>query len=57
MERSGQPVPQQGDLSWRLSSHPVTLLWFLGFRLCELLDSCPWGLGAREGRFILRVEG
>ena len=27
------PEPQAGDLSWRLSSHPVTLLCFLGFRI------------------------
>ncbi|KAK4690644.1 hypothetical protein P7C71_g6192, partial [Lecanoromycetidae sp. Uapishka_2] len=26
--------PRQGDLSWRLSSHPITLLFFLGFRIC-----------------------
>lgn len=25
--------PQQGSLSWRLSSHPITLLCFLGFRI------------------------
>jgi len=30
-------VPQQGSLSWRLSSHPITLLTFLGFRLSSLL--------------------
>ena len=28
-----------GSLSWRLSSHPITLLCFLGFRICELLCS------------------
>lgn len=33
---SAQQEPQQGDLSWRLSSHPITLLTFLGFRTCEL---------------------
>jgi hypothetical protein len=27
--------PPQGSLSWRLSSHPITLLCFLGFRLCK----------------------
>lgn len=26
--------PRPGDLSWRLSSHPITLLFFLGFRVC-----------------------
>lgn len=25
--------PQAGSLSWRLSSHPITLLTFLGFRI------------------------
>ncbi|KAK8205541.1 Golgi apparatus membrane protein tvp23 [Zalaria obscura] len=29
--------PQPGSLSWRLSSHPITLLSFLGFRLASLL--------------------
>ncbi|KAI4183393.1 MAG: hypothetical protein L6R41_005423 [Letrouitia leprolyta] len=33
MERS-QSRP--GDLSWRLSSHPITLLFFLGFRISSL---------------------
>ncbi|KAL4781463.1 hypothetical protein BJX76DRAFT_335496 [Aspergillus varians] len=28
---------QQGDLNWRLSAHPITLLVFLGFRLGALL--------------------
>ncbi|KAL4881624.1 hypothetical protein BJY04DRAFT_188473 [Aspergillus karnatakaensis] len=32
-----QPQPQQGDLNWRLSAHPITLLVFLGFRLGALL--------------------
>ncbi|KAK1757624.1 hypothetical protein QBC47DRAFT_376529 [Echria macrotheca] len=30
-----QPTP--GSLSWRLSSHPITLLTFLGFRVSSLL--------------------
>ncbi|KAI4229176.1 MAG: hypothetical protein LQ349_006427 [Xanthoria aureola] len=34
MER---PQPRAGDLSWRLSSHPITLLFFLGFRISSLL--------------------
>ncbi|KAL8676365.1 MAG: hypothetical protein Q9186_007108 [Xanthomendoza sp. 1 TL-2023] len=34
MER---PQPRNGDLSWRLSSHPITLLCFLGFRISSLL--------------------
>jgi hypothetical protein len=40
---SQQPLtqhPQQppvGSLSWRLSSHPITLLTFLGFRISSLL--------------------
>ncbi|TVY13310.1 Golgi apparatus membrane protein TVP23 [Lachnellula arida] len=27
----------EGSLSWRLSSHPITLLWFLAFRICIVL--------------------
>jgi hypothetical protein len=26
-------TPRQGDLSWKLSSHPITLVTFLGFRI------------------------
>ncbi|KAI4119125.1 MAG: hypothetical protein LQ338_007327 [Usnochroma carphineum] len=33
MERSQS---RAGDLSWRLSSHPITLLFFLGFRISSL---------------------
>lgn len=29
--------PQQGELNWRLSAHPITLLCFLGFRIGSLL--------------------
>ncbi|TVY53807.1 Golgi apparatus membrane protein TVP23 [Lachnellula cervina] len=25
----------EGSLSWRLSSHPITLLWFLAFRISD----------------------
>ncbi|CRG87465.1 Golgi apparatus membrane protein TVP23 [Talaromyces islandicus] len=32
-----QPPAQQGDLNWRLSAHPITLLFFLGFRIGSLL--------------------
>ncbi|RAL01100.1 DUF846 domain-containing protein [Aspergillus ibericus CBS 121593] len=33
-----QPLqPQQGDLNWRLSAHPITLMFFLGFRISALL--------------------
>lgn len=33
-----QPLqPQQGELNWRLSAHPITLLFFLGFRISALL--------------------
>lgn len=27
--------PNPGSLSWRLSSHPITLLCFLAFRICS----------------------
>jgi len=29
--------PRDGDLSWKLSSHPITLVTFLGFRIASLL--------------------
>ncbi|GAB1311246.1 Golgi apparatus membrane protein tvp23 [Madurella fahalii] len=32
-----QTQPAPGSLSWRLSSHPITLLTFLGFRVSSLL--------------------
>ncbi|KAK0672847.1 hypothetical protein QBC41DRAFT_370789 [Cercophora samala] len=32
-----QPQQVPGSLSWRLSSHPITLLTFLGFRVSSLL--------------------
>lgn len=25
--------PHQGELNWRLSAHPLTLMFFLGFRI------------------------
>lgn len=31
-----QQAPAPGSLSWRLSSHPITLLTFLAFRSCKL---------------------
>lgn len=30
-----QAAPAPGSLSWRLSSHPITLLTFLSFRVCK----------------------
>ncbi|MCJ1361250.1 Golgi apparatus membrane protein tvp23 [Acarospora aff. strigata] len=32
-----QQQTRPGDLSWRLSSHPITLLCFLGFRISSVL--------------------
>ncbi|KAK4201247.1 hypothetical protein QBC40DRAFT_278442 [Triangularia verruculosa] len=32
-----QTQPAPGSLSWRLSSHPITLLTFLGFRVSSVL--------------------
>lgn len=32
-----QVQPQQGDLNWRLSAHPITLICFLAFRVGALL--------------------
>ena len=34
---NAQQTPAPGSLSWRLSSHPITLLTFLFFRIC----TCP----------------
>ena len=32
---TAQQTPSPGSLSWRLSSHPITLLTFLFFRICK----------------------
>ncbi|RKU46499.1 Golgi apparatus membrane protein tvp23 [Coniochaeta pulveracea] len=37
MDGTQQQQPLPGTLSWRLSSHPITLLTFLAFRLSSLL--------------------
>jgi hypothetical protein len=34
-----QQSPAPGSLSWRLSSHPITLLTFLAFRSCKSATS------------------
>ena len=31
---TAQQAPAPGSLSWKLSSHPITLLTFLFFRIC-----------------------
>jgi len=41
---SASAAPAPGSLHWRLSSHPVTLLFFLGFRLAALLTYLLAGL-------------
>ncbi|MCJ1417059.1 Golgi apparatus membrane protein tvp23 [Xylographa parallela] len=48
-----QPPPRQGDLSWRLSSHPVTLLCFLGFRISSLLVYLFGGLFVKDNLYVL----
>ncbi|MCJ1238699.1 Golgi apparatus membrane protein tvp23 [Varicellaria rhodocarpa] len=45
-------LPLQGDLSWKLSAHPITLLWFLGFRISSLLVYLFGGLFV-SNNFIL----
>lgn len=35
--RALQPAPVDGQLNWRLSAHPLTLLTFLAFRIAALL--------------------
>ncbi|MCJ1283649.1 Golgi apparatus membrane protein tvp23, partial [Xylographa opegraphella] len=47
-----QQQARQGDLSWRLSSHPVTLLCFLGFRISSLLVYLFGGLFVTDN-FVL----
>ncbi|KFA52476.1 hypothetical protein S40293_05634 [Stachybotrys chartarum IBT 40293] len=37
MDTEAQSQPGAGTLSWRLSSHPITLLTFLGFRISSVL--------------------
>jgi hypothetical protein len=38
-----------GSLSWRLSSHPITLLCFLTFRICKFLHlGCPHPFSRQE---------
>ncbi|MCJ1291367.1 Golgi apparatus membrane protein tvp23 [Xylographa carneopallida] len=49
MEQQQQPQqPRQGDLSWRLSSHPVTLLCFLGFRICTACAPVSLSIAPQE---------
>ena len=35
---TAQQTPAPGTLSWKLSSHPITLLTFLFFRICTFLS-------------------
>ncbi|KAK0754124.1 Golgi apparatus membrane protein tvp-23 [Schizothecium vesticola] len=37
LEQQALTTTSPGSLSWRLSSHPITLLTFLGFRISSLL--------------------
>ncbi|KAF3358058.1 hypothetical protein VdG1_02835 [Verticillium dahliae VDG1] len=37
MDQNAPQAPVEGSLSWRLSSHPITLLTFLGFRISSVL--------------------
>ncbi|KAM0287740.1 hypothetical protein ACHAQH_000271 [Verticillium albo-atrum] len=37
MDQNAPQAPLEGSLSWRLSSHPITLLTFLGFRISSVL--------------------
>ncbi|KAF2754220.1 golgi apparatus membrane protein-like protein tvp23 [Pseudovirgaria hyperparasitica] len=48
--RMENPQPE-GILSWRLSSHPITLLCFLGFRISSLLVYLLGGLFT--GNYVL----
>ncbi|KAF1975354.1 golgi apparatus membrane protein-like protein tvp23 [Bimuria novae-zelandiae CBS 107.79] len=47
-----QQTPAAGSLSWRLSSHPITLLTFLCFRISSLLTYL-FGLRLFTSNFVL----
>ncbi|KAJ4372184.1 Golgi apparatus membrane protein tvp23 [Neocucurbitaria cava] len=49
---TAQQAPAPGSLSWRLSSHPITLLTFLFFRISSLLVYLL-GLRLLSGNFVL----
>ncbi|MCJ1396976.1 Golgi apparatus membrane protein tvp23 [Xylographa trunciseda] len=51
-QQQQQQQSRQGDLSWRLSSHPVTLLCFLSFRISSLLVYLFGGLFVKDN-FVL----
>ncbi|KAF2281171.1 DUF846-domain-containing protein [Westerdykella ornata] len=52
MENAQQAQPAPGTLSWRLSSHPITLLTFLFFRVSSLLTYL-FGLQLFTKNFVL----
>ncbi|KAF2662838.1 golgi apparatus membrane protein-like protein tvp23 [Lophiostoma macrostomum CBS 122681] len=49
---TAQQTPAPGSLSWRLSSHPITLLTFLFFRISSLLVYL-FGLRLFTSNFVL----
>ncbi|KAF2739288.1 golgi apparatus membrane protein-like protein tvp23 [Polyplosphaeria fusca] len=49
---TAQQTPAPGSLSWKLSSHPITLLTFLFFRISSLLVYL-FGLLLISGNFVL----
>ncbi|PVI08187.1 golgi apparatus membrane protein-like protein tvp23 [Periconia macrospinosa] len=49
---NAQQTPSPGSLSWRLSSHPITLLTFLFFRISSLLVYL-FGLRLFTSNFVL----
>jgi hypothetical protein len=52
------PAPAQaGSLSWRLSSHPITLLTFLAFRICKRLSQYVRVVGRVDDQGACAVEG
>ncbi|KAF2750646.1 golgi apparatus membrane protein-like protein tvp23 [Sporormia fimetaria CBS 119925] len=52
MESQTQQPPAPGTLSWRLSSHPITLLTFLTLRISSLLTYL-FGLHLLTSNFVL----
>src|SRR5699024_5746129 len=49
------PQPQQGDLNWRLSAHPITLICFLAFRIGALLMYLFGVLFIKDLYFLLYI--
>jgi hypothetical protein len=47
---------QPGELNWRLSAHPITLITFLIFRVCKLLTAPTLSQGIAADHGFQRVS-